>query len=247
MGGIGFRRSGWHSRSGSNEWKVFPACSSAAARLSLVTGHRRGSCGGRCTPLRTHCDPLRTTSEPPLPAAFGDGLDVQSPSFMHTLEPARAHLRSCTRATRAAGCPHPACVLLADDGRGHDSLPPLEPSSGADAGQVAARSDPGVGQVPSSAQVPAPPPCAAETPHTTGLVKGSPPMPSRTRHPARRTTMMTGSSGWKLRCVSHRQSPPSTCTCMCLCHGITSSCAGAGQEEEGGACRDQDRERELGG
>ena len=52
---------------------------------------RRGRCGGRCTPLRTHCDPLRTTSEPPLPAAFGDGLDVQSPSFLAGCARTRSH------------------------------------------------------------------------------------------------------------------------------------------------------------
>ena len=52
---------------------------------------RRGRCGGRCTPLRTHCDPLRTTSEPPLPAAFCDGFDVQSPSFLAGCARTRSH------------------------------------------------------------------------------------------------------------------------------------------------------------
>ena len=41
--------------------------------------------------MRTHCDPLRTTSEPPLPAAFGDGLDVQSPSFLAGCARTRSH------------------------------------------------------------------------------------------------------------------------------------------------------------
>ena len=41
--------------------------------------------------MRTHCDPLRTTSEPPLPAAFCDGLDVQSPSFLAGCARTRSH------------------------------------------------------------------------------------------------------------------------------------------------------------
>ena len=47
--------------------------------------------------MRTHCDPLRTTSEPPLPAAFGDGLDVQSPSFLTGCARTRSHRPTKTK------------------------------------------------------------------------------------------------------------------------------------------------------
>ena len=47
--------------------------------------------------MRTRCDPLRTTSEPPLPAAFGDGYDVQSPSFLTGCARTRSHRPTKTK------------------------------------------------------------------------------------------------------------------------------------------------------